>query len=488
MPPMSLNKRPFHLLRWFSVLALILIVLISSIAATVLAGFLSHHILRRDAVVVMKFVNSIVQAANAKHASEPGHRSPDPEEAHKNPRTALEHYLEGHRGKLLGHQYEADAGLGEFFQTLAQMPDVLRTNIYAEDGSIAWSSDDALTGTHFRLNPDLDSAFAGEPIVHERVAGEDEKPEHNFFPEPGGRYIENYLPIWDEDNMGIAAVIELYRSPQTLFEAVNSGQRLVWISTGLAGLFLYLALFWVVQRADKTIKQQQAQLVDAETFTAIGEMASAVAHGLRNPLASVRSSADLGLEDASPSITHKVLGDIIQEVDRLEMWIRQLLTYTRPVNGEVEQVRINEVVERSLHDFTERMERQSVQLVCETRDDLPPVQANAMALGQVFNSLIANALEAMPSGGELMTTNTCTADRRSVEFSLTDTGQGIPSSQLSKIFDPFFTTKRGGLGVGLALTRRTLHRFGGTLNLTSTEGHGTSVTVRVPVARRQRIT
>jgi signal transduction histidine kinase len=106
------------------------------------------------------------------------------------------------------------------------------------------------------------------------------------------------------------------------------------------------------------------------------------------------------------------------------------------------------------------------------------VQGDLGLLGQVFNSLIVNALEAMPRPGRLTVSSRLAPDRKHVEVSFSDTGTGIGSAELGKVLKPFHTTKPKGLGLGLPLARRIVERHGGTLAIASTAGAGTAVTLR----------
>ena len=103
------------------------------------------------------------------------------------------------------------------------------------------------------------------------------------------RFVELYIPLRETSTGPVIGVVELYRIPFALARAIDAGTVLTWmISLGI-GLFLYGVLFWIVRRADRLIRSQQERLIESETLGALGEMASAVAHGIRNPLASIRS-------------------------------------------------------------------------------------------------------------------------------------------------------------------------------------------------------
>ena len=134
------------------------------------------------------------------------------------------------------------------------------------------------------------------------------------------------MPIFDVHGRRIVGVVELYKVPADLFETLAEGRRLIWLAAVVAAAFLYAALFWIVLRAQRIIEIQGDRLVESESLAVVGEMGSAVAHGLRNPLAAIRSSAELALESPLPDQARECAQDIVAQVDRLEGWVRQLLT------------------------------------------------------------------------------------------------------------------------------------------------------------------
>ena len=209
-------------------------------------------------------------------------------------------------------------------------------------------------------------------------------------------------------------------------------------------------------------------------------MSSAVAHSLRNPLATIRSSAELALEfDTGPA--HKNINDIIGQVDRMSKWVRELLQSLRPLNDEAEPVNLVAALHDSLMAFEQQIAKAGVHVVFEPQET-PMVLSQQVQLTQILNSLLANALEAMDKGGTLTITLEPT-DAQGVSVVVSDTGKGMNEEQRSMAFRPFFTTKQGGLGVGLVLVKRIMERFGGAVTLDSREGEGTSVRLsfkRVP--------
>lgn len=442
------ERNSFNLLRWFAVLSLLSVGLISALSAFLLSRFMTHNMLLRDAVVTMEFVQTIAQAENTRSYFE----TDDP-------------------GKTKAI-FEA------FFKQIATMPEVVRANVYNSNGSILWSDDDRFIGHRYGKNPQLQTALSGELAVTSGTSGKPSKPEHVFDREVPF-FAEIYIPIWNVRENKVVGVVEVYKVPLTLFEAIKRGNQLVWLSAGLGGAFLYVSLFWIVRRAARLIRQQQAQLVESETMAAVGEMASAVAHGIRNPLASIRSSAEVALEENPPF--RSTAEEIIHETDRIEDWIRELLAYSKPPSGTPTPIAINDLIRSALDSLDREIGKKNVKLTAELGASSPRVHADEALLRHVLISLMTNALDAMPRGGKLIVTGRVEQNGSGVEVSIKDTGSGIPKEQIEKVFKPFYTTKPKGMGVGLSLAKRVIERHGGTLRLESEPGEGTTVFLFLPI-------
>ena len=446
------RQRPFNLTRWFSLLSLVCIGAACVILSSFLSGFLTTSLLERDARVMMEVVQSISEVQDTSE------------------------YFLGRNTDLKARSLE------EFFAHIGKLPDVLRANIYALDQRVIWSSDASLIGKYLGPNHELDEALEGKVAIESGVIGsrEDVKPEHLLLRSQEPRFVENYLPVRAVAGGPVIGVVEVYRVPVALFETIAHGLRLIWgISLG-CGLFLYLALFWIVRRADRLIEEQSARLLESEMLAVIGEMTGAITHGIRNPLASIRTSAELCQDDPSPAV-REAAGDITAEVDRLSEWVRQLLTYSEQEPARLDPVYLGPLLEASLQGFERERQRCGVALDVAIDATLPAVRAERVRLSHAFNSLFANALEAMPTGGLLEVAARLAPRAHTVRVTIRDTGVGIPRDQLPRVFVPFFTSKRKGLGLGLPLVKRIVTRFGGSVSINSEAGKGAEIVVELPV-------
>jgi signal transduction histidine kinase len=224
------------------------------------------------------------------------------------------------------------------------------------------------------------------------------------------------------------------------------------------------------------MRHQQRRLLESETLVLVGEMASAVAHAVRNPLSAIRSSAEMAVETGpSPEQAE----DIVRAVDRVEGWVRELLGYSQPISGQRHAIDANAVIRKSLQGFEADLAKRHIELTAQLQGELPPVRGDAALLGQVINSLMANAADAIGTPGRISVTSRVAADTQHVEIDVADNGVGIPENQLDTVFKPFFTTKPRGLGLGLPLAKRILERYGGALKVASTPGAGTTFTIRL---------
>jgi signal transduction histidine kinase len=232
------------------------------------------------------------------------------------------------------------------------------------------------------------------------------------------------------------------------------------------------------------LEQTQAQLVQSEKLASIGEMAAAVAHGLRNPLASLRAAAQVVRRHPDSPSSAEHLDAIVDEVDRLDRRITHLLSFSRPAPFHPQAEKVPRLVEGLLPAFYGPLKDSGVDLEVDIPPSLPEVRVDPMQLEQALVEIISNALDAMPGGGRLRITafvagSNAVGDHVRIEIS--DTGRGIPENVLPSVCEPFFTTRAEGTGLGLAIAKRYIEQNGGRLVIASGPG-GTTVKLSLPVA------
>jgi signal transduction histidine kinase len=210
-----------------------------------------------------------------------------------------------------------------------------------------------------------------------------------------------------------------------------------------------------------------------------------VAHGLRNPLASLRAAAQLVRHHpTSPSATEH-LDAIIEEVDRLDRRISHLLSFSRPVPFHPGSESLPRLIDDLLPAVATPIREQHIELEMSVPVTLPAVRVDPMQLEQAILEIVSNALDAMPGGGRLrIGAYVANGDGpAAVVLEVSDTGGGIPEQALSSVCEPFFTTRQEGTGLGLAIAKRYIEQNGGRLEIASRPGEGTTVRVRLPTER-----
>ncbi|QCY11871.1 ATP-binding protein [Pseudomonas sp. MPC6] len=462
------RRGPFNLLRWFSLGSFFIIAAVALGLGSVSTRFVVTESVERDSMLTAQFIQAMGDA-EIRHAAISPNRTMgemlDPRQDHGYPDV---------------EPATRAAARIEFLDHVEHLPDLLLATVYAQDRTVVWSTNPELIGERIEGDDELDESFTMKESVstsyHEIV---EERPEQRLLREPEYLFIENYIPMFNADKSQVIAMVEIYKEPVDLVARIQRGFKAIWLATVLGGAAIYLALFWIVRRAAKLLESQQKQLVSNETFVALGEMSSAVAHSLRNPLANIRSSAELAQDIASLG-AQKNIGDIINQVDRMSRWVRELLMSLRPVNDDDETVDLVLAIDDTRGAFDALIKRYGVE-VRFTPQGCPLVVSQKVLLTQILNSLFANALEAMPKGGVLSIEIESPQPGR-VCMTLSDTGKGMNPQQQQMVFKPFFTTKQGGLGVGLALVKRIMERFDGSVELTSREQEGTRVSLNFIVA------
>jgi two-component system sensor histidine kinase HydH len=171
------------------------------------------------------------------------------------------------------------------------------------------------------------------------------------------------------------------------------------------------------------------------------------------------------------------------QIDRLGKWVRELLVFSQPLSGENRSIDLVSLVEECMQNFTTQFERNRVSReFVRPGPELPQVVGNHALASQALANVMSNAIEAMPDGGSLRVELQSVPLSHSVRLVVADTGPGISPAELDLVFKPYYTTKRNGLGLGMALVKRIMERFGGKISLHSQKGEGTLVNLIFKVA------
>lgn len=228
----------------------------------------------------------------------------------------------------------------------------------------------------------------------------------------------------------------------------------------------------------------EAQLFQSAKMASLGVMAGGIAHQLRNPLGVASAAAQLMLRDPdNKELGRQCAQKMYEGIKRASAIIESLLRFARPDSGALGAVQVNDVIEDTVAMLRHQANLSQVQVETDLAADLPPVSANPSALQQVFTNLFLNACQAMPGGGQLSVCSRLAEIGQQIQIRFSDTGCGIPAENLNQVFDPFFTTRPVGQGVGLGLTiaYSVAEQHGGSIQVRSTVGAGSTFTVTLPV-------
>ncbi|MGH2451919.1 MAG: ATP-binding protein [Candidatus Limnocylindria bacterium] len=230
-------------------------------------------------------------------------------------------------------------------------------------------------------------------------------------------------------------------------------------------------------------------LFDSEKLAATGRLAASIAHEINNPLEAVKNALYLlvhRLPQEDPS--HRFLGIALKETERMGRILRQMLGFYRPT-GELVPLDINALIGEAYALIAKRLAERRVRVEERFEPHLPPIQGSADQLKQVILNLLLNGAESMPEGGTItVTTRAVPAGgpgflgQGALQVEVRDTGMGIPEEHLSHIFEPFFSTKQGkGTGLGLWVSSGIVNAHGGSLQVRSVPGRGTTFTMTLPI-------
>jgi signal transduction histidine kinase len=233
----------------------------------------------------------------------------------------------------------------------------------------------------------------------------------------------------------------------------------------------------MVEERTQELQDAQEQLVRREKLAILGQLAGGVGHELRNPLGVISNAVyflQMTLPDADET-TKEYLEIISEEVRNSTKIVSDLLDFSRTRMSEREEIAVSELVAEVLEKHPPPEE---VEVVTEIAPDLPPVFVDPRQMGQVLVNLVVNAYQAMKERGALNIS--AQAEEGQVAISVTDTGCGISEENMAKLFEPLFTTKARGIGLGLAVSRILVEANGGSMEVESEVGQGSTFTVRLP--------
>ncbi|MCX6638327.1 MAG: ATP-binding protein [Acidobacteria bacterium] len=242
----------------------------------------------------------------------------------------------------------------------------------------------------------------------------------------------------------------------------------------------YQAAAEQLAEANRNLREAEAAVRRSERLAALGQMAAGLAHELRNPLGTMRASAEMLVRTvaAESEVAREVAGFISSEVDRTNSLITRFLDFARPLKLHRKPVELSEVIDRAVAQLGQHAPPYPVSVYKNYWPDIRPVEADGELLERVVYNLLLNAAQASPAGG-VVTVKTRPLDGK-LEISVIDRGSGIEPAQMENIFNPFFTTKPDGVGLGLAIVQKIVDEHGGRIAVESEAGRGSVFRVFLP--------
>lgn|GEM_PF-654583 len=263
---------------------------------------------------------------------------------------------------------------------------------------------------------------------------------------------------------------------EKILEETRGTEPVGYVTKPFEDLQLRSAIEMALYRSD-----MEKKLIQAEKLTAAGKLAATVAHEINNPLQAIDNFISLVSDNLEEGSQDKEYLRLAKEgVKRITAITKQLLTFHHPDVLTFDFININKLVEKALVLTRKQLTLKKIKVVKDLSPDLPEIRISFQQMHHALISLILNAQEAMPDGGELRITTTKDGD--SINIEIADTGIGMPKEVLEHIFEPFFTTKKGvGTGLGLSIAYGIVKAYGGDVIVKSKEKEGTSITITLPI-------
>ncbi len=372
---------------------------------------------------------------------------------------------------------------------------VERVNIYDPDEVLTYSTNRETIG---------DKGAIGEPFA--RALGEESvsvltAEESDFFGfewKGGTRKLTTYLPMWEEKPLSWrrGKVLGIFEITQDISRDYETIHRFQWIVASSFLLFvgiLFVTILLIGRRAERIITARAAerfkleeQLNQAERLAALGEMIAGVSHEIRNPLGIIRSTAEFLDSRMQDEKQKRFSSIIVEESTRLNDILTEFLDFARPKDLRPSSCKIEEILDKNLMVLEAECHRLGIGVVRQYGTGDYCLEADHDLLYRAFVNIFANSLQAMPQGGNLLIRTAITNGGEGdslVEIEIQDTGPGIPKEVIKKIFNPFFTTREKGTGLGLAIVQTIIDNHSGEIEVTSREGEGTNIVIRLPLVQ-----
>ncbi|MEW6259956.1 MAG: response regulator [Thermodesulfobacteriota bacterium] len=306
---------------------------------------------------------------------------------------------------------------------------------------------------------------------------------------------ERFLLDLQSDRFGGANVLALYET-----QLVDGAGKPVPVQVSAvvmpeipsegAGIVCYFRDLRYIRRLEQDLADQ-SHILHQDKMMSLGRLAASIVHEINNPLAGILNYVRLMIRRLEKPLSDEILLEkfrkdldvVFRETERCSKIVSNLLLFSRRSEPVFSDVDLRELIDRCMLLSGHKLELSRIQWTAAVAEGLPKIRGDMNQLQQALINLIFNAIDAMPEGGKLRIEATSAEDGKSVAIAVTDTGTGIAPDVLPHIFEPFFSTKAEGYGVGLGLSTvyGIIDRHGGKIDVQSTLGAGTTLTLLLPV-------
>ncbi len=232
--------------------------------------------------------------------------------------------------------------------------------------------------------------------------------------------------------------------------------------------------------ANENLKAAQSEVQRSERLAALGQLTAGLAHELRNPLGTIKNSAEMLAKriPAADPIARELSGYISTEVDRTNELVKRFLDFARPFRLRVEAAELSEVIDRAIQQVESRAAQHKVTIIRNDSPDVGPLPIDAQWIEQLVANLLGNAIDASPEGAAV--TILTRPVEGGAELAVVDRGVGIAPENIASVFNPFFTTKADGTGLGLAIVSKIVDEHRGRIHVESVPGEGSTFRIWLP--------
>ncbi|CAN7762776.1 PAS domain S-box protein [Paenibacillus sp. LjRoot153] len=333
----------------------------------------------------------------------------------------------------------------------------------------------------FKNNPDavfyldLDGNYLSVNSAGEQLIGyrEDELRQLSFISLITSGYLDMTMRSFSEATRGVSQNYEtrtIHKKGHIIDVKVTNMPIIV--NQEVVGVY-------VVARDISKENKNEKKLFETEKLTAVGQLAASIAHEIRNPLTSLKGFLQL-IQTIMPEVKKEYFEIMLDELARIDMISSELLILAKPQANELRYENVGKIITDVALQLRSQALINKVEIKTFNLESLPQIQCIGAQVKQVFINLIKNSVEAMPGGGAIRVVGK-QSNLNLIMIQVIDEGCGIPKAFLNQIGNPFYTTKEKGTGLGMMVTLKIIHAHGGSIDISSVEGKGTTIDIYLPV-------